>query len=149
MRDKLFAFCLALAAIVLLSRVGNAADFTIDIGEASPGRLIVVGLACKGTGATSVSSNGASLKREVTTESAGETLDLWSGVIPTGSGEQTFSIAGCIEPEPTFWRLDDLKSTAPVRTVTGEAAKNISEPGCCTVTLNRGDGKPSAVAVYR
>jgi hypothetical protein len=146
---KLLTLWIALATIVLLSRAGNAADFTINIGEAAPGRLLVVGLACKGTGATSVSSKGTSLKREVTTENAGETLDLWSGVIPTGSGEQTFSIAGCIGADPTIWRLDDLKSTAPVRTVTGEAAKNISEPGCCTVTLNRGDGKPSIAAVYR
>ena len=82
---KLLTLCIALAAIVLLSRAGNAADFRIDIGEAAPGRLIVVGLACKGTGASSVSSKDAILRREVTTESAGETLDLWSGVIPTGS----------------------------------------------------------------
>ena len=58
---------------------------------------------------SSVSSNDANLKREVTTESAGEVLDLWSGVIPTGSGEQTFS--NCLV---TLKRGDGKPSVAAV-----------------------------------
>jgi hypothetical protein len=88
-------------------------------------------------------------KRDVADAGLGETRELWSGEMPTGSGEQAFAIAGCAEADPTFWRLDDLKSPSPVRTEIGTAAKQIEEADCCLVVLSRGEGKPSVAAVYR
>jgi hypothetical protein len=49
---------------------------TIDMGDASPDRVVVMGLLCKGAGAHSVSTNGINLSRDATTSVADETAEL-------------------------------------------------------------------------
>jgi hypothetical protein len=147
MMRKLLTLWIALAAVVTLSSPpSNAAEFSINIGEATSDRVIVVALACKGLGAGSVSSNGIHLRRAVADASAGETLELWSGLMPTGSGKQTFAIAGCSDAKTTFWRLGDLKSAEPIRVATGDSVKAIGEPDCCVVSLI---SKAAVAAIYR
>jgi hypothetical protein len=144
---KLLTLWIALAATPCI-----AADVrhTIDMGDASPDRVVVMGLLCKGAGAHSVSTNGINLSRDVTMSGSEQTAELWTGAIPNGSGETTFLISDCAEPKTIFWRLGDLKSSSPVRTAVGpDAVKNLKVDDCCLVRLDLGDSHPTVAAVYR
>ena len=145
---KLLTLWIALVAITPCAAA--EVRHTIDMGDASPDRVVVMGLLCKGAGARSVSTNGIDLKRDVTTTSADETTELWSGAIPTGSGELTFSISDCADPKTTFWRLGELKSASPARRAIGPAAVNdLREDDCCLVRVYLGDSRPAVAAVYK
>jgi hypothetical protein len=58
---KLLTLLIALAAAAPC--IAADVHHTIDMGDASPGRVVVMGLLCKGNGAKAVSTSGINLNR--------------------------------------------------------------------------------------
>lgn len=83
---KLLTFLIALAAIS--PAYADTVKSTFDFGPASPERQACVMFTCRACyGAQSISINGVELTRDVT--SGGEDVaEIWSALLPEGSGEQ-------------------------------------------------------------
>src|SRR6266849_7430866 len=72
------------------SQVGsNTATYTVDIGTASAGRLVVVALASQvGAVPTVFTVNGTNLTKDVGSLNA-STTSIWSALVASGSGPQS------------------------------------------------------------